>query len=207
MLRASDVSPRMFDSDFMDFFSRTHWLMVPTLFVPLSLGVAAYAVLGLGVAPLAVAVDFALGWLIWSLTEYWLHRTAFHWEPQTWWGPKFHFIVHGVHHKWHQDPYRLVMPPAVSLTLAVLFYGLFQAAGLLGALAFGASASWATGAYAGFVMGYVVYDCTHYILHHWKPRGAWMTELRKHHLAHHHSAPERKFGVSSMVWDRVFGTL
>ena len=203
MMRASEVSPKMFDNEFVDFFSRTHWLVVPALYLPLVLATTWQAwATGLGLIPLVAT--FAIGFAIWTLTEYWLHRTAFHWEPDTWWGPKLHFFLHGVHHTWHQDPYRLVMPPAVSLVLAVVFYGMFAAAG--GLLAPVLGASWYLSAYAGFVLGYVNYDCTHYIIHHWKPSSARMKKLRAHHMNHHFNNPERKFGVSFMLWDRAFGT-
>lgn len=203
MMRASDVSPRMFDNDFLDFFSRTHWLAVPILYLPFVAWLLWQGAVA-GVSwPLAV-VAAAFGMIVWSLTEYWLHRTVFHWEPDTWWGPKFHFLVHGVHHVHHKDPYRLVMPPAVSIVLAVVFYACFWLFGLASSPF--VSPSWYLPAYAGFVLGYVQYDCTHYMLHHWKPRTSWMKALRAHHMNHHHNHPERKFGVSSMFWDRVFGT-
>lgn len=204
-MRASDVSPRMFDNDVLDFFSRTHWLAVPIVYLPIVAALVAQGV-AVGAPLLAVATTFVAGFVAWTLTEYWLHRTAFHWEPDTWWGPKFHFLVHGVHHVHHKDPYRLVMPPAVSLTLAVVFYGVFWAAAQGLALA-GVDPSWHWSGYAGFVLGYVVYDCMHYMLHHFRPRTRWMKQLRAHHMNHHHNHPELKFGVSSMVWDRVFGTL
>ena len=65
------------------------------------------------------------GSLIWTLTEYWLHRLVFHWEPKFRGGDRLHFIIHGVHHDHPNDALRLVMPPAVSIPLAALFFGLF----------------------------------------------------------------------------------
>lgn len=205
--RPSEVSPRMFESDFIDQFSRTPWLLVPAIHLPIVGGVLWYTA-SVGIPLLTTAVAFVIGAVLWTLTEYWLHRTLFHWTPDTSWGPKFHFYSHGVHHKWHQDPYRLVMPPPISLTLAVVFYGMFAGAGALGALA-GFDGAWHFGGFAGFVVGYVTYDCMHYILHHWRPRTAWMKKLRAHHMSHHHNPAyaEKKFGVSTTVWDHVFGTM
>lgn len=205
MMKASDISPRMFDNDVLDFFSRTHWLIVPTLYIPLSLGVAGYG-LWQGAGVLTTLVAFAVGLVIWTLTEYWLHRTAFHWVPDAPWGESFHFLLHGVHHKWHRDPYRLVMPPAVSLTLALVFYGMFWSLGQAGALV-GLATTWHLAAYGGFVLGYCVYDCTHYIIHHWPIRSGRLKALKTHHMDHHFHEPELRFGVSTTVWDRVFGTM
>lgn len=204
MMPASDVSPKMFDNRFLDFFSRTHWLAVPILWLPVATAVVVWAFVQ-GVAWWVTAGMFLAGLLVWSLTEYWLHRTAFHWEPATSWGPRFHFLVHGVHHVYEKDPYRLVMPPAVSIVIGGLFYVLFW--GMAAALApFGVDAGWHLGIFSGFVVGYVNYDCTHYMLHHFRPRSARMKRLRAHHMNHHHNHPELRFGVSSMIWDRVFGT-
>ena len=68
---------------------------------------------------------FAVGIGIWTLTEYWLHRLVFHWEPKFRGGDRLHFIIHGVHHDHPNDAMRLVMPPAVSVPLAALFLGLY----------------------------------------------------------------------------------
>src|SRR5688572_15350330 len=111
MLRATPDSPRMFESDFVDFFSRTHRAIVPMLFAPAAIGLFVYGVAYAGVG-LFHAVGLCFGGLVfWSLTEYWLHRLFFHWQPAGRWGDRLHFLVHGVHHKWPKDKYRLVMPP------------------------------------------------------------------------------------------------
>jgi sterol desaturase/sphingolipid hydroxylase (fatty acid hydroxylase superfamily) len=50
------------------------------------------------------------------------------------------------------------------------------------------------------------YDLTHYYLHHFSPRSEYGRRLKKNHMLHHFKDPERRFGVSNMVWDKVFGT-
>lgn len=195
MMRATPESPRMFESDFIDAFSRVPWFVVPILYVPIIAGLFAYGVVS-GVS-LAVAIPlFGAGFFVWTLTEYWLHRTLFHWIPATSWGPKMHFILHGVHHDWVNDRYRLVMPPAASLALGVLFYALYYA--LMGVLAFPF--------FAGKVAGYLTYDMIHYYVHHGRPSTKMMKRLKAHHMNHHHNKDGRKYGVSSTVWDHVFGT-
>jgi sterol desaturase/sphingolipid hydroxylase (fatty acid hydroxylase superfamily) len=195
---ASKESPPMFESKLVDTFSRTHWSVVPILFVPASL-ITAWFGLRAGVT-LGATVGFAaLGFLFWTFLEYWLHRTLFHWIPRTSWGERFHFLLHGVHHTWPRDKYRLVMPPAVSISL----FWLFLAPNLL---IFG-DHGWAF--HAGMTAGYMAYDIIHYRLHHVSPKTPWMKALRKHHLAHHSPKieHERKFGVSSTLWDHVFRTV
>lgn len=198
MFGASEESPRMFKSDFLDIFSRTHFLIVPLLYVPASLFLLYQSIFIHEISVLFSLGLAALGFIAWTLTEYWLHRTFFHWKADTWWGPKLHFFVHGVHHDWPHDKYRLVMPPAVSITLFFVFLGLYL-------LAFGPY-GWSF--HAGFVVGYMVYDLTHYYVHHGKPGLKHFKLLRRHHMSHHFNKrfSEKRFGVSTRVWDRIFGT-
>lgn len=206
MLRATEESPRMFESDLVDFFSRVPWFAVPIIYVPAILGWIAWGMVNHGVTPVGALGHFALGWFIWTLLEYWLHRTLFHWTPPTAWGERFHFILHGVHHKWYQDRYRLVMPPAASIAIGVVVWGSLVAIGL--ALSPWVGSGWTFGVFAGIMMGYLAYDMIHYYVHHGKPQSAMMKALRAHHSKHHHNPKyaELKFGVSTTLWDHVFGT-
>ena len=109
-----------------------------------------------GIPAPAVAGLLAAGWLFWTLTEYWLHRLVFHFEPDNGMGARLHWIIHGVHHDHPNDPLRLVMLPSVSVPLAFLFYLRFAA--VLGS----------PDAYlftAGFLGGYLAYDMTHFHVH------------------------------------------
>jgi sterol desaturase/sphingolipid hydroxylase (fatty acid hydroxylase superfamily) len=195
----------MFESDLVDFFSRVPGWVVPAIYGPVAAALAGYGVWS-GQSALAVAAQFAAGWFAWTLMEYWLHRTLFHWVPRASWGEQFHFYLHGVHHKWFTDKYRLVMPPAASFAVAVVVYAALYTAGAL--LSGVADPSWIYGAFSGIVMGYLVYDCAHYYIHHFKPRTAIGRALRAHHNKHHHNPKyaELKFGVSTTLWDHVFRT-
>lgn len=198
MWRASPESPRMFDSDLFDAFSRTHPAVVPILYVP---GVLLPLVYGASHSSLGLADScsiFVLGFLSWTLTEYWLHRLVFHFEGQGPYWERVHFLLHGVHHRWAKDKYRLVMPPAVSLALYFLFGFLFY-------VVLGKRTMWPF--HAGFVAGYLVYDMTHYATHHHRPRTRWGRMLRQHHFLHHFKDQSQRFGVSSPLWDWVFGTM
>lgn len=197
MMRATPESPRMFESDLVDFFSRTPPAVVPALFLPVIGWMLWHGVTALGLGLLLSGLLFAAGLVAWSLTEYWLHRVFFHWLPDASWGERMHFLVHGVHHKWPRDKYRLVMPPAVSISLYFIFLGIFYAL-------FGAHYVWPF--HAGFVFGYMTYDLTHYYIHHFSPKTAYGRRLKKHHMLHHFKTPEIRFGVSSVFWDIVFGT-
>ena len=204
-MRATPESPRMFESDLVDFFSRVPWFAVPAIYVP---AIALWAWMGAsaGVSAAMIAGQMLFGWFVWTLLEYWLHRTLFHWTPPTSWGPRFHFILHGVHHDWYKDRFRLVMPPPASIAIGVVVWAAVFALGQLLSPVLAPSWTWAT--FAGIMLGYLVYDMVHYYVHHGRPRTAMMKALRSHHAKHHHNPAyaEKKFGVSTTVWDHVFGT-
>ena len=196
--RRTDVlktSPPMFETAWLDKLSRVHPAVPVVIFVP-AIGILTGLALD-GNSALSVVALIVAGYFFWSLTEYWIHRAIFHFEPEDGLGARFHWIIHGVHHDHPNDPLRLVMPPSVSVPLSSLF--------CLGFWAVLGSPRWYAFA-AGFLAGYLLYDMTHYYLHHHKPRtraGRWLREL---HMRHHFQDDTRGFGVSAPFWDRVFGT-
>jgi dihydroceramide fatty acyl 2-hydroxylase len=185
----------MFESDLLDRLSRVHPAVVPIIFVP---AIAVLLVLGAAETSALATIGLVLGgWLFWTLTEYWLHRLVFHFEPEQRLGARLHWIIHGVHHDHPNDPLRLVMPPSVSVPLAVLFYFLFVL--VLGTPDADVFA-------AGFLTGYLVYDMTHYHVHHHRPNTRLGKLMRELHMRHHFQDDTRGFGVSAPFWDHVFGT-
>src|SRR5438034_4456913 len=136
---------RMFESDFMEFFSRVHPAIPLILYLPV-IGYMLYVSLRQRqLSFVAVAALFLLGILLWTLIEYLIHRYVFHYEPKTRLGKRLHFVIHGVHHDYPNDARRLVMPPVISIPLAFLFFGLFL-------LVF---RSLAPAVFAGVVCGYL----------------------------------------------------
>ncbi len=189
------ASPPMFGSALLDKFTRIHWSAVPIVFVPV---VLVQLLLGLDRLSPAVTIAWALaGYLVWTLSEYWLHRTVFHFQPENRIGKRLHWMLHGVHHDHPNDPLRLVMPPSASLPMGALFVLLFH-------LLLPAGAAWALG--AGFFAGYMAYDLTHYHLHHAVPRTRVGRRLRENHMRHHFQDHTTGYGVSATFWDRVFKT-
>jgi dihydroceramide fatty acyl 2-hydroxylase len=192
LLRAS---PRMFDSDLLDKLSRVHPAVVPIIFVPaIAVLITEGLIRGAG---WATPLWMLGGYVFWTLTEYWLHRLVFHFEPEKGIGARLHWIIHGVHHDHPNDPLRLVMPPSVSVPLSSLFVlGFYAVLGSPAFLPFG----------AGFLIGYLGYDMLHYHVHHHTPTTALGKKLRELHMRHHFQDHERGYGVSAPFWDYVFGT-
>jgi sterol desaturase/sphingolipid hydroxylase (fatty acid hydroxylase superfamily) len=189
------ASPRMFDRDWLDRLSRVHPVLPLVIFIP---AIAVLFALGQERVPAPeVGAWLFGGYLFWTLTEYWMHRIVFHFEPEDGIGARLHWIIHGVHHDHPNDPLRLVMPPSVSVPLATLF-----CAGFLAVL--GTPGGWLVG--VGFLLGYLIYDMTHFHVHHHKPRTRLGRLMRELHMRHHFQDHTRGFGVSAPFWDYVFRT-
>ncbi|MSO41120.1 MAG: fatty acid hydroxylase [Solirubrobacterales bacterium] len=191
------ASPPIFEGRFLEFFSRIHPAVPAVIYVPV-IGGSVWAGAYGGLAAWELALLFVAGLALWTFSEYWLHRLVFHWEPKFRGGDRLHFVIHGVHHDHPNDAMRLVMPPAASIPLAVIFLALFG-------LIFGAPTAYPL--FAGFIAGYLAYDYTHYHLHHHTPKTDSGKRLREQHMRHHFQDHHYGFGVSSPFWDLVFGTL
>lgn len=192
-----DESVRMFKSNFMNFFSRTPFWVPILVYVPI-MAVMIYRSLFVFNNEWYIFLGlFAGGLVIWSLLEYFLHRFAFHYHPTSEWGKRLLFISHGVHHDYPNDSMRLVMPPTLSLPLAVLFYAICW---LIGGFQYGEAV------YAGIALGYILYDELHYATHHATWQWGWFQALKRYHMKHHYQDPEKGFGVSSPFWDNIFNS-
>jgi len=196
---------RLFKSDFLEFFSHVSPVTVLVLWSPVALYFLAasfWSVVGY-VDAAQVVGGVLIGWFTWTLVEYLLHRFIFHFHPRTERFKRFFFLTHGVHHAQPLCRTRLVMPPVMSIPLGIAFFGIFH-------LAFDVvlvRPQWFAPVFAGFVIGYIVYDMMHYTLHHARARSAYIMMCRRQHMQHHGTCPTMRFGVSSPVWDYVFGTM
>ncbi len=187
----------MFENELLEKFSRIHPITPFVVYIPV-IGTVFYRSWSQGIALLpAVGLSFG-GLVVWTLAEYFLHRYVFHWVNETPRGRRIHFLLHGVHHDFPNDGDRLVMPLLTSVPLALIFYSLFSL--LLGT-------HLVQPFFAGFAIGYLCYDGTHYAVHHFKQTGRIGKFLKRHHMLHHHADHDGGFGVSSPIWDWVFGTM
>lgn len=201
----SDTPIRLFKSDFLEFFSHISpvtivviWLPVAVFFLVRSIVKAAA-----GVFPWYIPVGFLVGLFIWTFSEYILHRFVFHFPAKTPRMQRITFLFHGVHHAQPQCKTRLVMPPVVSIPLAAIFYGLFL---LIWSVLFKLP-NWVDPSFAGFLVGYLIYDLTHYATHHFPMRNGYFKFIKRYHMQHHYKTPDARYGVSSPLWDMVFKTM
>jgi len=200
----SDEPIRLFKSDFLEFFTHIHPAVVVVLYGPVVIWFMARGVLdrpaGAAVSP--IWLGYLGGILVWSVSEYLLHRFLFHFEPSQLWLQRVWYLIHGVHHEQPQCKTRLVMPPIISIPLAFTFYGVFSL--VVGTLI--GAPRWTGPLFSGFLTGYLIYDLTHYATHHLSMKWGFLKFLKQYHLRHHYKTPDHRFGISSPLWDYVFGT-
>lgn len=188
----------MFETPLIERFSRVHpaapfffWIPILIFFLGATARGGAFGV------PAMIGLVLA-GMLLWSFTEYMLHRFVFHYVRPTFGARRFYFVLHGVHHDFPTDRSRLVMPLGVSIPMGVVVYLILRVL---------AGPTLVDPIFAGFGAGYLCYDGIHYATHHFRMTSLLGRWLKRYHMVHHHTGENARWGVSSPLWDWVFGTM
>jgi sterol desaturase/sphingolipid hydroxylase (fatty acid hydroxylase superfamily) len=139
--------------------------------------------------PLAGSVLYFTGGLfLWTLLEYGIHRFAFH-----------GFLPHFQHHDDPKDTKYITSPLWLSCGTSAMLWVIWRIP----------TGSWARSALvlAGIISGYLAYEAVHLKIHANEAGGPLLRKLRKRHYYHHFANDHFHYGVTSSVWDRVFGSL
>src|SRR5713226_5491625 len=140
------------------------------------------------------------GILIWTLLEYGLHRFVFHVQiPVP--NPRLREVVnasHMGHHASPRDPGKLLVHPLYGFVISSILYGLLYAV-----LGDGFSTA---GLMVGIWVGFLYYEAVHYRVHFSLSGSGFVARQRRAHFYHHFTNNKRCFGVTSPLWDYVFGT-
>lgn len=141
---------------------------------------------------------FSAGILFWTLTEYLIHRFLFHA-----WGTagKKRLLPpllksHGRHHLVPEEMATGFLHPVLGLPLMLL----------IGGGIFLVVKEYVFFFMPGFLFGYIGYMLIHYLIHRVQAPFSWMRPLWKHHFLHHTRFPDKCYGVTTIFWDRLFGT-
>ena len=172
---------RLFKSDFLEFFTHISPVAVVVIWLPVAVYFLIRSFLSVqsGTSfPATIPSGLVAGLFLWTFSEYMLHRFVFHFQPRHAWQEKAIFLFHGIHHAQPQCKTRLVMPPVVSIPMAVVFYALFQA--VIGNLL--QAPTWVDPLMSGFILGYLAYDLTHYATHHFPMRSGIWKFLKRYHM-------------------------
>jgi len=131
------------------------------------------------------------GIAVWTLIEYLLHRFGFHGRG----------VFAPLHARHHVSPRAFIGTPT-WLSLAAVAAGVFLPVWGL------ASPNVASGASTGVMLGFFVYGLMHHAIHHRRPRAifARLGNATRRHLQHHHAVRGGNYGVTTSLWDCVFGT-
>ena len=194
---ARPESLRLFENEWLERMSHVHPI-TPLLFwapVVLWLFWRSFDAGSPGLLTIALLAPAAL--LTWSLTEYLLHRFLFHFPARSRLGQRLVFIFHGNHHDDPRDKSRLVMPPAGAIPIMAALVLLFSLI---------LPGDWLQPFVAFYICGYLIYDYIHYATHHFPMRNPVARYLKHYHMQHHFSGQGGRYGVSSPLWDMVFGT-
>ncbi|XP_034949340.1 fatty acid 2-hydroxylase [Chelonus insularis] len=198
-------SIRLFKSDYLEILTITPWYLVPVVWIPICVYFLYQGVMRnasrLTVFPVHYQVlAFLWGLLLWTFLEYVLHRKLFHLKPPTN-SPtliSLHFLIHGLHHKAPFDNQRLVFPPLAGIFIAFILYNLYK-------IVFSSMIDIVA---AGTMTGYLCYDLIHYYLHYGSPKvHTYLYEMKRYHNYHHFTHHDEGFGISSKLWDYIFGSL
>ncbi len=129
----------------------------------------------------------------WTAAEYGLHRFAMH-EMR---GRGLPSVEHLKHHAdvTYFSPASKKMTSAVCTTAVV--YPVAVAV---------ADRRRATAFTVGLIAAYFTYEVAHRRTHTHPPRNRYGRWARRNHLHHHFGAPMDNFGVTTPVWDRLWGT-
>ncbi|PWT77255.1 MAG: fatty acid hydroxylase [Bacteroidetes bacterium] len=188
---------QLFKNQYLEMLTKTHPLVIWGMYLPVIIYFLYKSNADYDYSIARISLVFFAGMLFWTLFEYFMHRFAFHWVAESERAKRFVYVMHGNHHHFPRDKERLFMPPVPSLILASVIFCLFYLAIGKIALMF----------FPGFLLGYLLYGSMHYAIHAWNPPFKWMKPLWRNHHLHHYKDDHKGFGVSTTIWDRVFGTM
>jgi len=188
---------QLFRNHYMEMLTKTHPLVICGMYLPV-IGYFIYlSHFQLDFSYTRIFFTFLSGAFFWTFFEYLMHRFAFHAIADSEKAQKFIYVMHGNHHHFPRDKERLFMPPVPSLIISSVIFGIMYLAMKGNAFVF----------FSGFIFGYLLYGSMHYAIHAWNPPFKWMKPLWRNHHLHHYKDEHKVFGVSTTIWDRVFGTM
>jgi sterol desaturase/sphingolipid hydroxylase (fatty acid hydroxylase superfamily) len=185
------------------------YFQYPAIIAYLLLAAAAIGAFAWRPAPLApTLIAIAVATFIYPLVWYLLHRWVLHSQ----WMWKFPFLASTwkrIHYDHHQDPNHLEVLfgalhttlPTIAIATAPIGWAIGSPWGPQAAFG-GACAALATG-----LLTTCFYEYCHCIQHlAYKPRSKWLAEMKARHMAHHFHDETGNYGITTFLWDRLFGT-
>lgn len=188
---------QLFKNPVLEKLSRTHIAVPISIFFIYAGTLLYWSVTHTTLSAMVTVGMFIFGFIAFTWIEYMTHRYIFHMGTYTKFREKLQYTVHGVHHEFPKDKERLAMPPLLSITIATVLLLVLRL--VMGDLVFSFL--------PGFLVGYAFYLSVHYVVHVYQPPKNFMKALWINHSVHHYKHGEYIFGVSSPLWDYIYGTM
>ena len=188
---------KMFENPVMDKLTTSHASIPISMLVLFGFGFLYWGLYKSLITASSALIFLPTGILAWTLFEYLMHKYFYHMLPTNSIKGWIQYNMHGLHHEFPKDKGRLAMPPLLIIPIAFMFLYIFWL--MIGDLSYAFT--------PGFLIGYAGYLCVHYIVHAFPPPKNFFKTLWINHGIHHYKDPDVAFGVSSPLWDHVFGSL
>jgi sterol desaturase/sphingolipid hydroxylase (fatty acid hydroxylase superfamily) len=188
---------QLFENPILEKLTRTHISVPLIIFFTYAAGLLYWNTQYTSLSVITTIILFLVGILTFTWVEYMVHRYVFHMKTYTDLRAKMQYTMHGVHHEFPKDKDRLAMPPLVSITIATVLLLIFKV--IMGDFVFAFL--------PGFIVGYASYLSVHYMVHAYPPPKNFFKALWVNHGVHHYKDGEVVFGVSSPLWDYIYGTM
>jgi sterol desaturase/sphingolipid hydroxylase (fatty acid hydroxylase superfamily) len=188
---------RLFQNPVLEKLTRTHITVPLSIFAVYSSALLAWSITHTTLSVGKTIGLFISGLIFFTWIEYIVHRYVFHMKTYSALRAKLQYTIHGVHHEYPKDKDRLAMPPLLSVTIATVLLMLFRL--IMGDLVFAFL--------PGFIVGYAAYLAIHYMVHAFAPPKNVFKILWINHGIHHYKNGETIYGVSSPLWDYIYGTM
>jgi sterol desaturase/sphingolipid hydroxylase (fatty acid hydroxylase superfamily) len=188
---------QLFQNPILEKLSRTHISVPLIIFFSYATALLYWSVTHTSLSMGTTVLMFFLGVISFTWVEYNVHRYFFHMTPDTEKRAKIQYTMHGVHHEFPKDKDRLAMPPVLSITVATILLLVFRL--ILGDFVFSFL--------PGFLVGYAGYLSVHYMVHAFQPPNNIFKVLWVNHGVHHYKNGDGVYGVSSPLWDYIYGTM
>jgi sterol desaturase/sphingolipid hydroxylase (fatty acid hydroxylase superfamily) len=188
---------KLFQNPLLEKLTRTHIAVPLVIFSVFSSALLGWSVTHTNLSAVTTIGMFLLGVIAFTWVEYITHRYVFHMKTYSVVRAKLQYTIHGVHHEFPKDKDRLAMPPLLSVTIATILLLLFRL--VMGDFAFSFL--------PGFLVGYAAYLAIHYMVHAFPPPKNFFKILWINHGIHHYKNGDLIYGVSSPLWDYIYGTM
>jgi len=169
---------QLFRNQYLEMLTKTHPLVIWGIYFPVIIYFLYYSNTHLDFSIIRIALTFISGICFWTFFEYIMHRFIFHFIAESERSRKIIYVMHGNHHEYPRDKERLFMPPVPSIILSSTVFMLMYAFIQKNTFMF----------FPGFML-------------------KWLKPLWRNHHLHHYKNEHQGFGVSTTIWDRVFGTM